>query len=257
MIACKCPHCQTGIRGFTTVLPVESWPVLSVSSRSRCLRLRNRQPPRGSPFRLHPRYCTPQVRSIRSLRIRDHGNTALYRWGRKNCGSVLETMAVLCRRRTRSRIRRHCGCRHLFRQDGQAGEREPYSRGKRISALDTALETVEEQKELARQYVQDNIDRLLGGDKAAKEVVGSIPAMDYAFGGRVDTASIGAVTQKYDEHGEAKDCVMNVQVISSGSGGWIPDPRPLSYVVDLWVEVWAGRINASQRFASQGFLLNL
>ncbi len=106
------------------------------------------------------------------------------------------------------------------------------------------FKTVEEQKELARQYVQDNIDRLLGGDKAAKEVVGSIPAMDYAFGGRVDTARIGAVTQKYDEHGEAKDCVINVQVISSGSGGSIANPRPLSYVADLWVEVRAGKINA-------------
>ena len=43
------------------------------------------QPPtaRGSPFRLAPRCCAPQVRSIRSLQIRAHGNTALYRWAAK------------------------------------------------------------------------------------------------------------------------------------------------------------------------------
>jgi hypothetical protein len=121
-------------------------------------------------------------------------------------------------------------------------QEKSFLREYRDSRIRSGFKTDEESKELARKYVQGYIDRLLGGDKTVKEVVGRIPAMNYALGGRVNTAKIGAVNLKYDEDGKEVAFVINVQVISSGSGGSVADPRALSYVADLWVKVMSGEI---------------
>jgi len=97
-----------------------------------------------------------------------------------------------------------------------------------------------DQKEVARRYVQAHIDRLLGGDKTARPVVGFDAAISYVGG--VESATIESVTEKYRENGERWPDVFSVRVKSRGRKGLAADSPPVEFIGDLWIEVKDGTV---------------